>query len=81
MGAGAGGERKQTGYSDESGSMIGIKDENGHVKQWNTHNLGRRLGTDVACAATAGGLVAPLIMTVDKCVSYPTDRERERRRE
>ena len=38
------------------------------TKQWNTHNITGRLGADVTCAATAGGLVAPLIMTVDKCI-------------
>lgn len=37
-------------------------------KLWNTKNLGRRIVTDAACAATAGGLVAPVIMTVDKYV-------------
>ncbi|RMY67629.1 hypothetical protein D0863_07667 [Hortaea werneckii] len=37
-------------------------------KQWNTKNLGRRIVTDAACAATAGGLVAPVIMTVDKAI-------------
>lgn len=36
------------------------------AKQWNTHNLGRRLGVDTMCAAAAGGLVAPVITIVDK---------------
>lgn len=39
-----------------------------NTRQWNTQHLTARLGVDVACAATAAGLVAPLIMTVDKCV-------------
>jgi len=38
-------------------------------KEWNTKHLGQRLGVDVACAATAGGLVAPLITVIDKYVS------------
>ena len=37
-------------------------------RDWNTKNLGRRIVADAACAATAGGLVAPVIMTVDKYV-------------
>jgi hypothetical protein len=35
-------------------------------KNWNTHNLGSRLGVDAMCAAAAGGLVAPVIAIVDK---------------
>ncbi|GAB1744094.1 hypothetical protein NU219Hw_g1126t2 [Hortaea werneckii] len=37
-------------------------------REWNTKNLGRRIMTDAACAATAGGLVAPVILTVDKAI-------------
>ncbi|RMZ03043.1 hypothetical protein D0860_06956 [Hortaea werneckii] len=37
-------------------------------RDWNTKNLGRRVVADAACAATAGGLVAPVIMTVDKAI-------------
>nr|OQO21059.1 hypothetical protein B0A51_11466 [Rachicladosporium sp. CCFEE 5018] len=33
---------------------------------WNTANLGKRLGVDALSAATAGGLVAPLICMIDK---------------
>jgi len=36
--------------------------------QWNTHNLGLRLGADVASAATAGILVAPIITAIDKAI-------------
>jgi len=35
-------------------------------KEWNTKNLGGRLAVDAACAATAGGLVAPVITMIDK---------------
>jgi hypothetical protein len=35
-------------------------------KKWNTKNLGSRMAVDAACAATAGGLVAPLISMIDK---------------
>ncbi|KAI4803601.1 hypothetical protein E4T44_11145 [Aureobasidium sp. EXF-8845] len=35
---------------------------------WNTHNLGLRLGADVASAATAGVLVAPVITAIDKAI-------------
>lgn len=35
-------------------------------KEWNTKNIGQRLGVDIACAATAGGLVAPVICMIDK---------------
>jgi len=34
--------------------------------QWNTKYLGRRFMVDAACAATAGGIVAPLIVMIDK---------------
>lgn len=36
--------------------------------RWNTTKLGPRLGVDVMCAATAGGLVAPLITIIDKSI-------------
>lgn len=45
---------------------VGLKDV--PKKEWNTKNLGQRLGVDVACAATAGGMVAPIICMIDKCV-------------
>ncbi|KAK3645677.1 hypothetical protein LTR56_003722 [Elasticomyces elasticus] len=35
---------------------------------WNTQNLGSRLAVDVACAVSAGGLVAPLITMIDKAI-------------
>ncbi|KAK3620281.1 hypothetical protein LTR56_023495 [Elasticomyces elasticus] len=35
---------------------------------WNTQNLGSRLAVDVACAVSAGGMVAPLITMIDKYV-------------
>ena len=63
MGAEAG--ERQTGQAGVEGSEL---DKTKEQRQWNTDKLSRRLGTDVACAATAGGLVAPLIMTVDKFV-------------
>lgn len=34
--------------------------------QWNTKYLGRRFMVDAACAATAGGMVAPLVVMIDK---------------
>ncbi len=37
-------------------------------QQWNTRRLGSRMAVDAACAASAGGLVAPLITMIDKCV-------------
>ncbi|KAF2762929.1 hypothetical protein EJ05DRAFT_433082 [Pseudovirgaria hyperparasitica] len=36
------------------------------VTTWNTKNLGLRLGVDLASAATAGALVAPLITIIDR---------------
>ncbi|OQO02609.1 hypothetical protein B0A48_12137 [Cryoendolithus antarcticus] len=36
------------------------------TSDWNTANLGKRLGVDALSAATAGGLVAPLICMIDK---------------
>ncbi|CAD0089530.1 unnamed protein product [Aureobasidium mustum] len=35
---------------------------------WNTHNLSLRLCADVASAATAGALVAPVITAIDKAI-------------
>ncbi len=35
-------------------------------QQWNTKNLGLRLGADAASAACAAGLVAPLISIIDR---------------
>ncbi|KAK0943641.1 hypothetical protein LTR29_004813 [Friedmanniomyces endolithicus] len=36
--------------------------------QWNTRHLGSRMAVDAACAASAGGLVAPLITMIDKAI-------------
>ena len=44
-------------------------------KEWNTTNIGQRLGVDVACAATAGGLVAPVICMIDKYVRLELDKK------
>ena len=46
---------KKKGKSEEDG-------------RWNTDKLGTRLGVDLMCAATSGGLVAPLITIIDKCI-------------
>ncbi|KAK3678388.1 hypothetical protein LTR78_001685 [Recurvomyces mirabilis] len=35
---------------------------------WNTKNLSSRIMVDAACAATAGGMVAPLISMIDKAI-------------
>nr|POE54584.1 putative membrane protein [Quercus suber] len=37
-------------------------------KEWNLKNIGSRLGVDVISAATAGGLVAPVITVIDKAI-------------
>jgi hypothetical protein len=37
-------------------------------REWNTRNLGLRLCTDLASAASAAVLVAPLITMIDKFV-------------
>lgn len=37
-------------------------------KEWNTKALGSRMAVDAACAATAGGMVAPVIAMIDKYV-------------
>lgn len=36
--------------------------------KWNTTHLGSRLGVDMMCAATAGGLVAPITTIIDKSI-------------
>ncbi len=38
-------------------------------KQWNTSNLGLRLGADASAAASASILVSPLICVIDRYVS------------
>ncbi|KAI1628200.1 hypothetical protein EDD37DRAFT_678344 [Exophiala viscosa] len=36
------------------------------VSQWNTANMGKRLGADLTSAASAAGLVAPVICIIDR---------------
>jgi hypothetical protein len=36
------------------------------IQDWNTRNLGLRLGTDAASAAAAAALVAPVICVIDQ---------------
>ncbi|KAJ3495486.1 hypothetical protein NLG97_g3365 [Lecanicillium saksenae] len=38
-------------------------------RQWNTKNLGMRLGADVVSASCAAGIIAPLIAFIDKYAS------------
>ncbi|CAI7658646.1 unnamed protein product [Penicillium glandicola] len=38
------------------------------ASKWNTKNLGKRLGVDVASAATAGALTCPLITIIDRAI-------------
>jgi hypothetical protein len=40
--------------------------EKGRTKRWNTKHLARRVGADVTAAVCAAGLVAPLIVTIDR---------------
>jgi hypothetical protein len=40
--------------------------EKARTKRWNTRHLARRVGVDVTAAACAAGLVAPLIVTIDR---------------
>ncbi|MBE7180187.1 MAG: hypothetical protein INR71_03095 [Terriglobus roseus] len=37
-------------------------------REWNTRDLGKRVGADAAAALSAGALVAPLIAMIDRCV-------------
>lgn len=53
------------------GSKLAVKEKGEKTQVWNTANLGSRLAVDAACAATAGGLVAPIITIVDRCVRPP----------
>lgn len=56
-------ESKQWGI----GGKVAVREKASEkTKQWNTAKLGSRLAVDAACAATAGGLVAPIITIVDK---------------
>jgi len=50
----------------ESTPALAIGDKLGLEQKRNTKNLGSRFAVDAACAATAGGLVAPLITIVDQ---------------
>ncbi|KIV84368.1 hypothetical protein PV11_00153 [Exophiala sideris] len=38
------------------------------VSQWNTTNIGKRLGADLTSAASAAGLVAPVICVLDRSI-------------
>lgn len=58
-------EGSKEGVVMAASKLAGQEKEKGG-KVWNTANLGSRLAFDAACAATAGGLVAPLITIVDK---------------
>ena len=51
-------------------SKVGLKkkEKSEQDGRWNTTKLGPRLGVDLMCAATAGGLVAPLITIIDKSI-------------
>ncbi|KAI2636058.1 hypothetical protein GGS21DRAFT_63341 [Xylaria nigripes] len=40
--------------------------------QWNTENLGFRIGADVASAACAGSIIAPLISMIDRSIMENT---------
>lgn len=42
------------------------KSEDATTGQWNTKNLGMRVGADLTAAACAGILVAPIITIIDK---------------
>lgn len=55
--------QKDTGKTLDVKKAIGMKQES-----WNTKNLGQRLIVDAACAATAGGLVAPIVSIIDKAI-------------
>ncbi|KAK1069531.1 hypothetical protein LTR12_004579 [Friedmanniomyces endolithicus] len=46
----------------------GVKLAEKERQQWNTRHLGSRMAVDGACAASAGGLVAPLITMIDKAI-------------
>ncbi|KAK0829992.1 hypothetical protein LTR73_004130 [Friedmanniomyces endolithicus] len=46
----------------------GVKLAEKERQQWNTRHLGSRMAVDAACAASAGGLVAPLITMIDKAI-------------
>ena len=56
---------KETSKQLDVKEMVGLKDGKG-AKEWNTKSLSSRVGVDAASAATAAGLVAPLIAIVDK---------------
>ena len=62
------------------GKMVNIQEKAKGVekKEWNTKNLSSRLLVDAGSAATAGGLVAPVIMMVDKWVPLPPQPTHER---
>ncbi|WPG99553.1 putative membrane protein [Acrodontium crateriforme] len=55
-----------------NGVRVSEREEVGNIiasgKEWNTRNLGKRLTVDLASAAAAGGLVAPIISIIDKAI-------------
>lgn len=56
-------------------TMATVKQQQGQERgrsttsTWNTKDLGKRLGVDVASAATAGALTCPLITIIDRYVT------------
>lgn len=55
------------GITGNMGKKIdGVRIVEKEKREWNTKNIGSRMGVDAACAATAGGLVSPIITMIDK---------------
>ena len=47
-------------------TVVELKNVAGVKKEWNTKNIGQRLGVDAMCAGAAAGSVAPVICMIDK---------------
>lgn len=59
---------------DLKGKIDGVRSVEKDRQEWNTKNIGSRIAVDAACAATAGGVVSPIITMIDKYVNTLFDR-------
>ena len=68
--AGATSHNAQPSWEIKGKKIDGVKIVEKERKEWNTKNIGSRVAVDAACAATAGGVVSPIITMIDKYVLW-----------
>ncbi|KAK5111310.1 hypothetical protein LTR85_012205 [Meristemomyces frigidus] len=66
--AGATSHNAQPLWEIKGKKIDGVKIVEKERPAWNTKNIGSRIAVDAACAATAGGVVSPIITMIDKAI-------------